>query len=153
MMLRSSLTRIGVNRAIPIRCSQIQAISKASIDNLQGRWEKMPVEEQEDIVAKLTERQKLPWKDLTTTEKQAAWYISYGAWGPRKPVLEKGDGVFIAKGVILGLAAALATFAFFRQFAGEDVKSMNREWQLKSDEYLKSKNANPWGGYSQVQSK
>ena len=114
---------------------------------------KTSVEEQEDITTKLTKRQKLPWKDLTITEKQAVCYISYGAWGPGKPILEKDDDVFTAKGVFLGLTIALATFAFIRQFAGEDVKSMNREWQLKSDEYLKSKNANPWGGYSQVQSK
>ncbi|CAL9730397.1 cytochrome c oxidase subunit 5A, mitochondrial [Monosporozyma unispora] len=156
MMLRNTLTRISVNSAlptIPIRCAHVQAISKASIDNLQGRWEKMAIDEQEDIVTKLTERQKLPWKNLTNTEKQASWYISYGAWGPRKPVLEKGDGVFIAKGVILGLVVSFATFAFFRSMGGEDVKSMNKEWQMKSDEYLKSKNANPWGGYSQVQSK
>lgn len=152
-MLRNSISRGAVSRITPTRCAQIQAISKASINNLQDRWEKMDLTEQDDIVNKLQSRQKLPWSQLTNTEKQAAWYISYGAWGPRKPVLEKGDGVFIAKGVILGLVVSLATFATLRSFAGEDVKSMNKEWQLKSDEYLKSKNANPWGGYSQVQSK
>lgn len=152
-MLHNSLSRLAVNRITAVRSVQLQAISKASIANLQQRWDKMPIKQQDDIVTKLTERQKQPWAELSPEEKQAAWYISYGAWGPRRPVLEKGDGVFIAKGVILGLVLGVGTFAFFRQFAGEDVKSMNKEWQLKSDEYLKSKNANPWGGYSQVQSK
>lgn len=150
-MLRNSLFR--VNRLTPVRFAQVQAISKASIANLNERWEQMPSTEQEALVGKLSERQKLPWKDLTESEKQAAWYISYGEWGPRKPVLQKGDGIYITKGVIIGLATAIGLFAFIRQFGGEKPRTMNKEWQLKSDEYLKSKNANPWGGYSQVQSK
>ncbi|CCC68724.1 hypothetical protein NCAS_0B06400 [Naumovozyma castellii] len=121
--------------------------------DINKRWETMPNTEQEELVAKLTERQKLPWKELTQNEKQAAWYISYGEWGPRRPVHAKGDQAFIAKGVALGLVLSLGFFFFVRQFAEDDPKTMNKEWQMKSDEYLKSKNANPWGGYSQVQSK
>lgn len=59
--------------------------------DINKRWETMPNTEQEELVAKLTERQKLPWKELTQNEKQAAWYISYGEWGPRRPVHAKGD--------------------------------------------------------------
>ncbi|CCK70451.1 cytochrome c oxidase subunit Vb KNAG_0E01890 [Huiozyma naganishii CBS 8797] len=151
-MLRSSMNT-AVRRVVPLRFAQTQAISRAAVTNIQERWEKMPATEQDDLVGKLTERQKLPWRELTQPEKQAAWYISYGEWGPRKPVLEKGDGSFIAKGVVVGMVVAVGFFAFIRQFAGEESKTMTKEWQLKSDEYLKSKNANPWGGYSQVQSK
>ncbi|EHN00479.1 Cox5ap [Saccharomyces cerevisiae x Saccharomyces kudriavzevii VIN7] len=121
--------------------------------DLQSRWENMPSTEQQDIVSKLTERQKLPWAQLTEPEKKAVWYISYGEWGPRRPVLNKGDSGFIAKGVVAGLLLSVGLFAMVRTVGGEDSKTMNKEWQLKSDEYLKSKNANPWGGYSQVQSK
>lgn len=128
-------------------------MSKASIVDLHSRWENLPSEEQNDIVSKLEVRQKLPWAELTDTEKQAAWYISYGEWGPRKPIYGKGDAAFIAKGVAIGLLTSVALFIFIRQFASEKPKTMTKEWQLKSDEYLKSKNANPWGGYSQVQSK
>ncbi|EDO18278.1 hypothetical protein Kpol_1039p27 [Vanderwaltozyma polyspora DSM 70294] len=113
----------------------------------------MPSSEQQDIVSKLSERQKLPWSQLTESEKQAAWYISYGEWGPRKPVLVKGDGIYITKGVIIGMVAAVALFAGARVFAQDPPRTMTKEWQLKSDEYLKSVNANPWSGYSQVQSK
>ncbi|CCD23403.1 cytochrome c oxidase subunit Vb NDAI_0B03690 [Naumovozyma dairenensis CBS 421] len=109
--------------------------------------------EQEELATKLAERQKLPWNQLTPNEKQAAWFISYGEWGPRRPIHGKGDVTYITKGVFIGLAVSLGLFAFIRQFAGEPPKTMTKEWQLKSDEYLKSKNANPWGGYSQVQSK
>lgn len=149
-MLRN-ITR--VSRVTPVRFAQTAAISKASIMDLPSRWEGMPSAEQQDIVSKLAERQKLPWKELSETEKQAAWYISYGAWGPRRPVHAKGDVSYITKGVVLGLGVAIGLFAFVRQFSGDLPPSFNKEWQLKSDEYLKSKNANPWGGYSQVQSK
>ncbi|SCU91049.1 LAMI_0E04544g1_1 [Lachancea mirantina] len=150
-LLRSTFTRVA--RVTPARFAQTQAISKASIIDLQSRWEDLPAVEQQELVTKLQERQRLPWNELTETEKQAAWYISYGEWGPRRPVHVKGDGSSIAKGVVVGLVGSIAIFAFLRQFAGEPPKTMNKEWQLKTDEYLKSKNANPWGGYSQVQSK
>lgn len=152
-MLRNSICRIKVNQLAAKRFASVQAISKASITNLENRWEHMPATEKDDLVTKLTERQKLPWNQLTDSEKQAAWYISYGAWGPRRPVLTKSENYYVLKGVLLGLAIAFGSFAWIRQYGGEDVKSLNKEWQLKSDEYLKSKNANPWGGYSQVQSK
>ncbi|AET38788.1 cytochrome c oxidase subunit Va Ecym_3296 [Eremothecium cymbalariae DBVPG len=143
----------AIARITPIRQVQSQAISKAAIIDLKSRWENLPAVEQNELVTKLSERQKLPWNELTQTEKQAAWYISYGEWGPRRPVHAKGDAASIAKGVFVGLLGSLALFALIRQAAAEPPKTMTKEWQLQSDEYLKSKDANPWGGYSQVQSK
>ncbi|CAI4064481.1 hypothetical protein SKDZ_09G0600 [Saccharomyces kudriavzevii ZP591] len=114
----------------------------------------MPNVEQKEIADNLMERQKLSWKNLNSNEMKAAWYISYGEWGPRRPVHGEGDVSFITKGVFLGLGISLGLFGLIRLLANPEIpKTMNREWQLKSDEYLKSKNANPWGGYSQVQSK
>ncbi|CAI4740591.1 CDG_1a_G0046430.mRNA.1.CDS.1 [Saccharomyces cerevisiae] len=153
-MLRNTFTRAGgLSRITSARFAQTHALSNAAVMDLQSRWENMPSTEQQDIVSKLSERQKLPWAQLTEPEKQAVWYISYGEWGPRRPVLNKGDSSFIAKGVAAGLLFSVGLFAVVRMAGGQDAKTMNKEWQLKSDEYLKSKNANPWGGYSQVQSK
>lgn len=153
-MLRNTFTRAGgLSRITSVRFAQTHALSNAAVMDLQSRWENMPSTEQQDIVSKLSERQKLPWAQLTEPEKQAVWYISYGEWGPRRPVLNKGDSSFIAKGVAAGLLFSVGLFAVIRMAGGQDAKTMNKEWQLKSDEYLKSKNANPWGGYSQVQSK
>ncbi|AMD21522.1 HFL334Cp [Eremothecium sinecaudum] len=150
-MLRSSVSRVA--RVTPIRYASVQAISKAAIIDLESRWESLPAVEQNELVAKLSERQKLPWSQLTKTEMQAAWYISYGSWGPRRPIHAKGDAAFIAKGVAVGLAFSVSVFLLCRYLGKDMPKTMTKEWQLKSDEYLKSKNANPWGGYSQVQSK
>ena len=151
IMLRTSFNNVA--RLTPRRFAQTHAISKASIIDLQNRWDGMVTSEQQDIVAKLSERQKLPWSQMNETEQKAAWYISYGEWGPRRPVLNKGDSTFIAKGVIVGLVVSVAMFVAVRQMAQDDPKTMTKEWQLKSDEYLKSVNANPWTSYSQVQSK
>lgn len=151
-MLRTSLTKGA--RLTGTRFVQTKALSKATLTDLPERWENMPNLEQKEIADNLTERQKLPWKTLNNEEIKAAWYISYGEWGLRRPVHGKGDVAFITKGVFLGLGISFGLFSLVRLLANpETPKTMNREWQLKSDEYLKSKNANPWGGYSQVQSK
>ena len=129
------------------------SLSNATIADLNKRWESLPTTDQEEIISQLNERQKLNWKELTPEEKKAAWYISYGEWGPRRPVHQKGDGMKIFGGVVLGLSIASGLFVLFRVSAPESPRTMTREWQEASDEYLKSKNANPFTGYSQIQSK
>lgn len=152
-MMSSGLGRVSARRLAHVAAKSAAPLSQASIAELPGRWESMPAAEQHSVVTRLAERQRQPWTELTPAEKQAAWYISYGAWGPRRPVHRKGDAAYITKGVVVGLGAAIGLFALVRMGAADPPKTMNKEWQLKSDEYLKSKNANPWTGYSQVQSK
>jgi cytochrome c oxidase subunit 4 len=151
-MLRSVATR-NLARVAPVRFASTHPVSKAAIAELESRWEELPAADQQEIVSQLSERQKLPWAELTEAEKKAAWYISYGAWGPRRPIHPKGEVGKIATGVFAGLALSLGIFFAFRANAPEAPKTMNREWQEASNEYLKSKNANPWSDYSQVQSK
>lgn len=135
------------------RAALTRALSNALIGDLNQRWEQLTPVDQQEIVSKLAERQKLDWKELTPAEKKALWYISYGEWGPRKPVHGKGDAGKIFGGVCLGLGAALGIFLTFRSLSPPAPRTMTKEWQEQSNEYLKSKNANPWSTYSQVQSK
>lgn len=151
-MLRTTVTRT-LARATPVRFASTHPVSKAAIAELESRWEELPSADQQEIVSQLAERQKLPWIELTEAEKKAAWYISYGAWGPRRPVHPKGEAGKITAGVIGGLVLSIGIFLTIRASAPEAPKTMNREWQEASDDYLKSKNANPWSDYSQVQSK
>ncbi|CCH43670.1 Cytochrome c oxidase polypeptide 5,mitochondrial [Wickerhamomyces ciferrii] len=151
-MLRSfASTSRNVARINPVRLASTHAVSNASIVEIEKRWESLPSVDQQDIVSQLAERQKLPWGELTQAEKKAAWYISYGAWGPRRPIHPKGEAGKIATGVAIGLGVSLTIFATVRYNSPGAPKTMNREWQDQSDEYLKSKNANPWSSYSQVQ--
>lgn len=154
-MLRSMSMSMPVRSALWCtlpRCYSTQ-VSNSLLQDLPKRWEGIPEKEQDSIVNQLTERQKQPWASLSEQEKKAMWYVSYGNWGPRRPVLQKGDSTYILSGTIIGLLASVGIFVGIRYLAKDDPRTMTKEWQIKSDEYLKSKNANPWGGYSQVQSK
>lgn len=112
----------------------------------------MSVEERDDVISQLTERQKGPWGELTENEKRAAWYISYGSWGPRKPIHPEGENKKIFIGITGVVVAAGALFTVFRYMSEGLGPTMNKEWQEASDEILKENNANPFRGYSQVQS-
>jgi cytochrome c oxidase subunit 4 len=128
------------------------AITPAEITNIQGRWEKLPESDKQHLIDALAAKQKLPWNQLSLEEKKAAWYISFGTWGPRKPMETKEEQAQIYKGIIGFTLLSVALFAVY--YVNRNIpKTMNREWQEKSDEYLASKNANPFSSYSQVQSK
>lgn len=71
--------------------------------------------------------------------------------GPRTPLYlpgERSQVFWITTGCIV---ASVVLFFGIRQFASPPPITMNKEWQEQSDDYLKSKNANPFTGYSQVQ--
>lgn len=126
-------------------------LSNAYVNNLETRWEKLPKEDQTALIDELKARQELPWQELTAAEKKAAYYISFGEWGPRKPLYLPGEKNKIFWGTVGGIFAGVALFAVIRSFAPEKPETFNRSWQEKSDEYLKSKNSNPFTGYSQIQ--
>ena len=128
------------------------AISQASISGLDKRWENLPEPEKKTVIDALSERQKLPWDQLTAQEKKAAYYISFGDWGPRRPLYNAAEKRTIFWGTVAGLGICTAVFLGIRHFRNVP-KTMHKDWQEKSDEYLKSKHANPFSHYSQVQSK
>lgn len=126
-------------------------ITVGSIKEISNRWERMPTAEQSLILTKLKARQTQPWTELTPLEQKAAYYISYGAWGPRKPEYADGDVGKVVLGFLGFFAFGCAIFYSFTSYVANPKPASNSiEWQIASDEYLKSKNANPWGGYSQV---
>ncbi|GMG39600.1 unnamed protein product [Ambrosiozyma monospora] len=148
-MLRQSIRRLPLNQ---IRLASTTTLTPATVSQLESRWEKLPESDRKDLIESLSERQKLPWTQLTAEEKKAAWYISFGEWGPRKPIHSTEDVRYIIWGTAIGVGLTAAVFLYFRSKRYVP-PTMNKEWQEQSDEYLKSKNANPFSGYSQVQSK
>ncbi|SGZ41865.1 related to Cytochrome c oxidase polypeptide 5B, mitochondrial [Hanseniaspora guilliermondii] len=151
-LISTSIRRLqSTNQAAIIKQYAETPISVGSIKDIATRWERMPTAEQNLITAKLKARQTQPWKELSVLEQQAAYYVSYGAWGPRKPEFEEGDIGKVTLGVLGGFSVAAVIFYLFTNFvANPKPASTSVEWQLAADEYLKSKNANPWGGYSQL---
>ncbi|GMM42364.1 hypothetical protein FOG51_01952 [Hanseniaspora uvarum] len=151
-LINTSIRRLqSTNQTAIIKQYAETPISVGSIKDISTRWERMPTAEQNLITSKLKARQTQPWKELSVLEQQAAYYVSYGAWGPRKPEFAEGDIGKVTLGVLGVFGLACGIFYTFTNFvANPKPASTTPEWQLASDEYLKSKNANPWGGYSQL---
>ncbi|OBA23336.1 cytochrome c oxidase subunit IV [Metschnikowia bicuspidata var. bicuspidata NRRL YB-4993] len=149
-MLRQSIVR-AVRFNSTVAKAAPRPLSSAYVNHLETRWNKLPKEDQTALIDELKARMELPWQELTSGEKKAAYYISFGEWGPRKPLYAPGDKSKIFWGTVAGLLAGVGLFASLRMMAPADPITLNKEWQQKSDEYLKSKNANPFTGYSQIQ--
>lgn len=149
-MLRQTFTQ-AVRFNSTVAKAAPKALSNAYVNKLETRWEKLPEADQTALISELKARMELPWTELTNGEKKAAYYISFGEWGPRKPLYAPGDKSKIFWGTIGGIVAGCTLFAGIRMMAPAPPSTMNKEWQQMSDEYLKSKNANPFTGYSQIQ--
>lgn len=129
-----------------------RTLSNAYVGKLETRWLSLPKQDQTQLINDLKSRMELNWKDLLVEEKKAAYYISFGEWGPRKPLHAPGDAQFIVLVVSGSIVASMLIYLGITSYiAAPGPSTMNREWQDASDEYLKSKNANPFTGYSQVQ--
>ncbi|KAG9204873.1 hypothetical protein B5807_06560 [Epicoccum nigrum] len=154
-MMRTSIVRATRAAAVPRASvtSQLQqfrqahAISNPTLANIEQRWEDLPPQEQADLWMSLRDRMKTDWKELTMQEKKAAYFIAFGPHGPRRPPPpDEGRKVlFISLAVIAG---SFAVFTFTRMFASPiRPRTMTKEWQEASEEYLKSQGTEPITGY------
>lgn len=150
-MFRQSLVRTAIRSQSTVAKTAPRSLSNAYVGKLEERWETLPKEDQTTLIEELKSRMELSWKELSPAEKKAAYYISFGEWGPRKPLYGPGEASKVFWGVVIGMVSGVVLFAGVRSLGAPDPISYNREWQEKSDEYLKSKNANPFTGYSQIQ--
>ncbi|KAI3407148.1 cox5 [Candida oxycetoniae] len=152
-MFMKSLQRQAIRfNSTVAKSTASRALSNAYIGKIESRWTSLPKEDQQTLIEELKARMELPWQELTPAEKKAAYYISFGEWGPRRPLYapgQKSQIFWLVAGTVLG---SIAVFVGLKVFAEPEApKTLNREWQEASDEYLKSKNANPFTGYSQIQ--
>jgi cytochrome c oxidase subunit 4 len=151
-VIPSTATRTIVPRAAPAACQiqqtrQAHAISNPTLANIEKRWEEMPPQEQADLWMSLRDRMKVDWKEMTMQEKKAAYFVAFGPHGPRRPPPpDEGRKVlFISLAVIAG---SFAVFTFTRMFASPiRPRTMTKEWQEASEEYLKSQGTEPITGY------
>lgn len=149
---RLAISRFASTAAAPTTSATQEPISAPTLRKLDTRWEKLTEEDRDEIIDALAERQKGDWKQLTPLEKKAAWYISYGEWGPRRPVHAKGDTQRIVIGTLLGVGAAFTLFCTIRSFMPEKPKTMAAEWQQATNDELEAINAEPFKGFNQIQS-
>jgi len=107
----------------------------------------MPPQEQADLWMALRDRMKSDWNELTLQEKKAAYWIAFGPHGPRREV-PPGEGWRIFRGIIIAVGVSGAIFYATRLAAGPPPKTMSKEWQEKTNEYLKKNKVEPITGLS-----
>ncbi|ORZ19628.1 cytochrome c oxidase subunit IV [Absidia repens] len=122
--------------------------STVAVQNLEGRWKTLSTAEQNTIAKQLEEVQKADWKAISADEKKAAYYIAFGAHGPREPLTGPNHTSKVVGGTIAVLAVSGALFAFIRSQGKETPMTVNKEWEAATNEYLKSQNSNPISGIS-----
>ncbi|KAG9040242.1 Cytochrome c oxidase subunit 5A [Tulasnella sp. JGI-2019a] len=116
------------------------------VSNIEAQWANLSNKEQMEVYEQLLEVQKKDWKSMSLDEKKAAYYISFGPHGPRKPIDAPGAQwkIFMLTTGIVG--AATAAFLLIRSDAPPAPKSMSKEWQLAANEKAKEEGSNPFTG-------
>ena len=90
----SSLLRKSAVRSIPAatsRAASTQALSNPTLNNIEKRWEGMPLQEQADLWMALRDRMKGNWNELTVQEKKA------GTSSPKSPFSAAKNPAHIAE--------------------------------------------------------
>jgi len=165
-MFRPSVLRSGASKLnllqktsriytarLPALCTAQQnryashAISNPTLANIETRWEAMPPQEQADLWMALRDRMKVDWHDLTPHEKKAAYWIAFGPHGPRAEA-SPGENAYILRMIGYCLLASGGLFWLVRHFANPPPKTMSKEWQEATNEYLKEQKVEPITGIS-----
>ncbi|KAI9856543.1 MAG: Cytochrome c oxidase subunit 5A [Vezdaea acicularis] len=124
------------------------AISNPTLANIEKRWETMMPQEQADLWMQLRDRMRTDWKELTLQEKKAAYWIAFGPHGPRAGT-PPGENRKVFTYTLIGVGVAFLMAWGFREFVAKGPPpTMNKEWQEKTNEYLKSLNVEPISGIS-----
>jgi len=118
------------------------------LSNVEAQWEKLTADEQLVVHQQLEELQKKDWKTLSLDEKKAAYYVAFGAHGPRADYHPPGTVLKIVASTLGLVAVGGLLFGLARHFGGEPPKSMSREWQEASNERALEMKINPISGIS-----
>ncbi|KAJ2963601.1 hypothetical protein NQZ79_g1387 [Umbelopsis isabellina] len=143
-MFRLAATRTALNTTRVV--GRRNASTNVAVQNIESRWKSLSQTEQNTIAKQLEEAQKGDWKQLSLEEKKAAYYIAFGAHGPREPLTQPGHGMKVLIGTIGVVAASTALFYVIRQNAIEKPKTISKEWEEATNEYMKEQKMNPISG-------
>ncbi|OMH83283.1 Cytochrome c oxidase polypeptide 5, mitochondrial [Zancudomyces culisetae] len=148
-MFRLPVARVS-NLALKGAAARRMASSAGApvITQIETRWGSMPEPEKVELSKKLSEVMKADWTKVSAEDKKAAYYIDFGPHGYRKPISKKGDGMKVLTYVAATVALSLTVSYTIRKIADPKERTMNKEWQEKSNEYALSQKSNPILGIS-----
>ncbi|PWN53298.1 putative cytochrome-c oxidase chain V precursor [Violaceomyces palustris] len=118
------------------------------VPNIEATWKSLSKEEQYGVFRQLEEVQRKDWKELSIDEKKAAYFVSFGPHGPRKPITTSGQGARTLAGVVGLIGATCVLFYGLRSQAPPPVKTMTKEWQEATNERALEMKQNPISGIS-----
>jgi len=96
----------------------------------------------------LRDRMKGSWADLTLQEKKASYWIAFGPHGPRR-INPPGEQWYVFRGTVITiLISAVVFFGGHALTSRGSPKTMTREWQEMSNEYLKEQKTEPITGFA-----
>ncbi|WFD25711.1 Cytochrome c oxidase subunit 5B, mitochondrial [Malassezia nana] len=116
------------------------------LPNIEGKWANMAKEEQYSVYKALEELQRKNWVELSTDEKKAAYFVSYGPYGPRKPVVPPGQTGKVVLGVGVSILLGLGVFAAVRAISNPPPKTLTKEYQEQMTARAKETKQNPISG-------
>lgn len=122
-------------------------LDQASLAEIPKTWDGLTTEQKNSISKALDNKMNGDWKSLTLEEKRAAYFISFGPHGARKPA-DPSESRKVIVGLLLALAAATGISMVTTHYGKETPHTMNKEWQEKSNEYLRAQKADPITGIS-----
>ncbi|RYP09174.1 hypothetical protein DL764_001445 [Monosporascus ibericus] len=146
-ILRSTIRAARAPAMVPRAAASTHAISNPTLANIEKRWEGMPSTEQAELWMSLRDRMKENWSELTLQEKKAAYWIAFGPHGPRAQA-PPDESRKVAMYTAIGVLFSFAIFATMRAFGGPGPRTMNKEYQEASNEFLKNQRAEPLTGLS-----
>ncbi|KAG8865202.1 Cytochrome c oxidase subunit 5A [Tulasnella sp. 330] len=120
--------------------------SMIPVSNIEAQWATLSNKEQMEVYEQLLEVQKKDWKSMSLDEKKAAYYISFGPHGPRKPVDAPGAQWKIVALTTIIIGAGVGVFALIRSNAPPASKTMSKEWQRVQNEKAREELSNPLSG-------
>ncbi|WFD17889.1 Cytochrome c oxidase subunit 5B, mitochondrial [Malassezia caprae] len=118
------------------------------LPNIEGMWPKMAKEEQYSVYKALEELQRKNWKELALDEKKAAYFVSYGPYGPRKAAVPQGQTGKVILGVTVSVLLGFGAFYGVRSIASAPPKTLTKEYQEQMTARAKETRQNPISGIS-----
>jgi len=122
--------------------------SSLSLANIEATWKSLDEAGKKVMREQLELSVKADWHNLSMEQKRAAYYIAFGPHGLREPLLKPGHTRKVLIGISAVVLVSVSFFSFLRAFTPEKPRTMTREWQEATNEYLRSQNANPISGIS-----